>query len=66
MAEKQEETGATAVVTRDVPLLEVEILDGVHARIDGELVEPGDTAWVDGACAVNLLSLGHAKIVGSA
>lgn len=67
MATSDEPTdeGTKATVTQNVPKLTVEILPDVHARIDGELVEPGERAEVDGPCAVNLVMLGHAKIVES-
>lgn len=61
-----DEGGAQAAVTHDLPKLTVEILPDVHARIDGELVEPGDRCEVDGPCAVNLVMIGHAKIVEAA
>jgi len=57
--------GVGAIVHRGTPMLLVEVLPDVHCFIDGELVEPGDTAEVDGMCAIGLVQLGHAKIVGS-
>lgn len=59
------EDGAGAVVHRNTPMLVVEVLPDVHCYIEGELVKPGDTAEVDGMCALGLVQNGHAKIIGS-
>lgn len=64
-AQKDDADGAAAAVHRDLPQIQVECLPDVHLRIDGKEVKPGDTAWTDGAAAIHLVSLGHARIVGS-
>lgn len=58
--------GPSAAVTKGpVPQVEVEILDGVSAFIEGKKVEPGKRVWVDGPIALHLVSEKAAKITGS-
>lgn len=62
---KTDKEGLKATVTRDEPMIEVEILPDVHAFIEGKEIKPGKRAFVPGTLAVNLVSLKHAKITGS-
>ena len=64
-AAHEPDRGVDSAVTRDVPLIEIECPPDVHLRVDGKLIEPGERAWVEGAAAINLVQLGHAKITGS-
>lgn len=62
-ADAPQTDGVNASVTQAMPKLTVEVLPDVHCFIDGVEVKPGETAEVDGPSAVNLVMLGHAKIV---
>lgn len=62
---KGEDAARAQVMPRGTARLEVEILPGVHATIEGKVVKPGDTVFIDAGCAVHLVVEGHGKIVGS-
>lgn len=66
--EEAAEAGAqlAAVVTRNVPDMNVEVLPGQEVKHGDTLYTEGESLSLEGPTAVSLLQNGHVKITGSA